>query len=76
MALVSHHSPSLVFAFYLPVLAAELCDPGKISIAAGVAPAAVHFLALSLGLYQTNLAVFCMVLLAYFLVLLFQNGEK
>lgn len=38
-------------------------------------PAAV-LLALSLGLYQTNLACFCLVLLAYFLLLLFQNGEK
>lgn len=32
-------------------------------------------LALSLGLYQANLAVFCMILLAYLLRLLFQNAE-
>ena len=56
------------------MLATEHVIRGK-SAVSSIVPAAV-LLALSLGLYQTNLACFCLVLLAYFLLLLFQNGEK
>ena len=56
------------------MLATEHVIRGK-SAVSSIVPAAV-LLALSLGLYQTNLACFCLVLLAYFLLLLFRNGEK
>ena len=56
------------------MLATEHVIRGK-SAVSSIVPAAV-LLALSLGLYQTNLACFCLVLLAYFLLLLFQNGEN
>lgn len=70
----AHQSVEFGLAFYLSVLAA-VCVIRSRSIAAGIAQGA-FLLALSLGLYQTNLACFCLVLLAYFLLLLFQNGEK
>ena len=53
---------------------AAVCVIRSRSIAAGVAQGA-FLLALSLGLYQTDLACFCMVLLAWFLVLLFRGEE-
>ena len=69
----AHQSVEFGLAFYLSVLAA-VCVIRSRSIAAGVAQGA-FLLALSLGLYQTDLACFCMVLLAWFLVLLFRGEE-
>lgn len=69
----AHQSVEFGLAFYLSVLAA-VCVIRSRSIAAGVAQGAL-LLALSLGLYQTDLACFCMVLLAWFLVLLFRGEE-
>ena len=70
----AHQSVEFGLAFYLSVLAA-VCVIRSRSIAAGVAQGA-FLLALSLGLYQTDLACFCMVLLAWFLVLLFRGEER
>ena len=56
------------------MLATEHVIRGK-SAVSSIVPAAV-LLALSLGLYQTNLACFCLVLLAYFVLLLFRGEEK
>lgn len=67
-------APEYGFSFFFAMLATEHVIRGK-SAVSSIVPAAV-LLALSLGLYQTNLACFCLVLLAYFLLLLFQNGEK
>lgn len=67
-------APEYGFSFFFAMLAAEHVIRGK-SAVSSIVPAAV-LLALSLGLYQTNLACFCLVLLAYFLLLLFRNGEK
>ena len=69
----AHQSVEFGLAFYLSVLAA-VCVIRSRSIAAGVAQGA-FLLALSLGLYQTDLACFCMELLAWFLVLLFRGEE-
>ena len=69
----AHQSVEFGLAFYLSVLAA-VCVIRSRSIAAGIAQGA-FLLALSLGLYQTDLACFCMVLLAWFLVLLFRGEE-
>ena len=69
----AHQSVEFGLAFYLSVLAA-VCVIRSRSIAAGVAQGA-FLLALSLGLYQTDLACFCMVLLAWFLVLLLRGEE-
>lgn len=69
----AHQSVEFGLAFYLSVLAA-VCVIRSRSIAAGVAQGAL-LLALSLGLYQTDLACFCMVLLAWFLVLLLRGEE-
>lgn len=62
----AHQSVEFGLAFYLSVLAA-VCVIRSRSIAAGVAQGAL-LLALSLGLYQTDLACFCMVLLAFLVV--------
>lgn len=70
----AHQSVEFGLAFYLSVLAA-VCVIRSRSIAAGVAQGA-FLLALSLGLYQADLACFCMVLLAWFLVLLFRGEER
>lgn len=67
-------APEYGFSFFFAMLATEHVIRGK-SAVSSIVPAAV-LLALSLGLYQTNLACFCLVLLAYFLLLLFRNGEK
>ena len=67
-------APEYGFSFFFAMLATEHVIRGK-SAVSSIVPAAV-LLALSLGLYQTNLACFCLVLLAYFLLLLFQNGEN
>lgn len=67
-------APEYGFSFFFAMLATEHVIRGK-SAVSSIVPAAV-LLALSLGLYQTNLACFCLVLLAYFLLLLFQNGDK
>lgn len=67
-------APEYGFSFFFAMLAAERVIRGK-SVVSSIVPAAV-FLALCLGLYQTNLACFCLVLLAYFLLLLFRNEEK
>lgn len=67
-------SPEYGFSFFLAVLAAEQAIRAEKMIA-GIISGAV-FLAMSLGLYQTNLACFCLVMLAYFLLLLFRNEEK
>ena len=67
-------APEYGFSFFFAMLATEHVIRGK-SAVSSIVPAAV-LLALSLGLYQTNLACFCLVLLAYFLLLLFGNGEK
>lgn len=70
----AHQSVEFGLAFYLSVLAA-VCVIRSRSIAAGVAQGA-FLLALSLGLYQVELACFCLVLLAYFVLLLFRGEEK
>lgn len=70
----AHQSVEFGLAFYLSVLAA-VCVIRSRSVAAGVAQGA-FLLALSLGLYQADLACFCMVLLAWFLVLLFRGEER
>ena len=67
-------APEYGFSLFFAMLATEHVIRGK-SAVSSIVPAAV-LLALSLGLYQTNLACFCLVLLAYFLLLLFRNGEK
>lgn len=61
-------APEYGFSFFFAMLATEHVIRGK-SAVSSIVPAAV-LLALSLGLYQTNLACFCLVLLAYFLLLL------
>ena len=66
-------APEYGFSLFFAMLATEHVIRGK-SAVSSIVPAAV-LLALSLGLYQTNLACFCLVLLAYFLLLLFRNGE-
>lgn len=67
-------SPEYGFSFLFAVLAAE-CVIREDSNARSIILAAL-FLSLSLGLYQTNLACFCLVLLAYFVLLLFQGEKK
>ena len=66
-------APEYGFSFFFAMLATEHVIRGK-SAVSSIVPAAV-LLALSLGLYQTNLACFCLVLLAWFLVLLFRGEE-
>ena len=66
-------APEYGFSFFFAMLATEHVIRGK-SAVSSIVPAAV-LLALSLGLYQTDLACFCMVLLAWFLVLLFRGEE-
>ena len=74
LSFVSLHCTGVrIFRFFFAMLATEHVIRGK-SAVSSIVPAAV-LLALSLGLYQTNLACFCLVLLAYFLLLLFRNGE-
>ena len=70
----AHQSVEFGLAFYLSVLAA-VCVIRNGSTAKGIAYGA-FFLALSLGLYQVELACFCLVLLAYFVLLLFRGEEK
>ena len=67
-------APEYGFSFFFAMLATEHVIRGK-SAVSSIVPAAV-LLALSLGLYQTNLACFCLVLLAYFVLLLFRGEEK
>ena len=66
-------APEYGFSFFFAMLATEHVIRGK-SAVSSIVPAAV-LLALSLGLYQTNLACFCLVLLVWFLVLLFRGEE-
>ncbi len=70
----AHQSVEFGLAFCLSVLAAS-CVIRNGSTAKGIAYGA-FFLALSLGLYQVELACFCLVLLAYFVLLLFRGEEK
>ena len=70
----THQSVEFGISFFLSVIAAYCAIRAKKMIA-GIISGAV-FLAVSLGLYQTNLACFCLVMLAYFLLLLFRNEEK
>ncbi len=70
----AHQSVEFGLAFCLSVLAAS-CVIRNGSTAKGIAYGA-FFLALSLGLYQVELACFCFVLLAYFVLLLFRGEEK
>ena len=70
----AHQSVEFGLAFYLSVLAA-VCVIRNGSTAKGIAYGA-FFLALSLGLYQVELDCFCLVLLAYFVLLLFRGEEK
>ena len=70
----AHQSVEFGLAFCLSVLAAS-CVIRNGSTAKEIAYGA-FFLALSLGLYQVELACFCLVLLAYFVLLLFRGEEK
>mgnify|MGYP000075020329 FL=1 len=70
----THQSVEFGISFFLSVIAAYCAIRAKKMIV-GIISGAV-FLAMSLGLYQTNLACFCLVMLAYFLLLLFRNEEK
>lgn len=70
----THQSVEFGISFFLSVIAAY-CAIRAEKMIAGIISGAV-FLAMSLGLYQTNLACFCLVMLAYFLLLLFRNEEK
>lgn len=70
----AHQSPEFGISFFLSVMAAY-CAIRAEKMIVGIISGAV-FLAMSLGLYQTNLACFCLVMLAYFLLLLFRNQEK
>lgn len=70
----AHQSPEFGISFFLSVMAAY-CAIRVEKMIVGIISGAV-VLAMSLGLYQTNLASFCLVMLAYFLRLLFRNEEK
>ena len=70
----THQSVEFGISFFLSVIAAY-CAIRAEKMIVGIISGAV-FLAMSLGLYQTNLACFCLVMLAYFLLLLFRNEEK
>ena len=70
----AHQSPEFGISFFLSVMAAY-CTIRVEKMIVGIISGAV-VLAMSLGLYQTNLASFCLVMLAYFLLLLFRNEEK
>lgn len=70
----AHQSPEFGISFFLSVMAAY-CAIRVEKMIVGIISGAV-VLAMSLGLYQTNLASFCLVMLAYFLLLLFRNEEK
>ena len=70
----AHQSPEFGISFFLSVIAAY-CAIRVEKMIVGIISGAV-VLAMSLGLYQTNLASFCLVMLVYFLLLLFRNEEK
>ena len=72
---LSYQYMSPIFGLALLLSVAAACCVAKTEHAAGCACGAV-LLALSLGLYQADLACFCMILLAYLLKLLFQNAEQ
>lgn len=70
----THQSVEFGISFFLSVIAAY-CAIRAEKMIVGIISGAV-FLAMSLGLYQTNLACFCLIMLACFLLLLFRNEEK
>ena len=67
-------SPIFGLSLLMAVLAAECVIRLKCTRNAVFSGAVI--LALSLGLYQANLACFCMILLSYLLLLLFQEAER
>lgn len=72
---LSYQYMSPIFGLALLLSVAAACCVAKAEHATDCACGAV-LLALSLGLYQADLACFCMILLAYLLKLLFQNAEQ
>lgn len=72
---LSYQYMSPIFGLALLLSVAAAYCVAKAEHPAGCACGAV-LLALSLGLYQADLACFCMILLAYLLKLLFQNAER